>query len=236
LQRFIQQLLPIIGGTEVTDAPQPSAEDTTPNENRRAVAALQLAAAADAEHQQDSSEERNTSHNGGGGHDAPEWSKTKSAIVLLSSTVLFSMIAELLVESVDVVIQGFDIDEKFLGLTLFALVPNVTEFMNAIAFAMYGNVALSMEIGSAYTVQVAMLQIPALLAFSTWYNWGKIGQNIAHHAFYLMFPRWDVIVTVFSVFLLTYTYIEGKSNYFKGSILTFAYLIFVVSFYYEPSQ
>ena len=34
------------------------------------------------------------------------------------------------------------ISEKFLGITLFALVPNTTEFMNAISFAMNGNIAL----------------------------------------------------------------------------------------------
>jgi Ca2+:H+ antiporter len=43
---------------------------------------------------------------------------------------------------VDVVLQGSGIDEKFLGLTLFALVPNTTEFMNAMSFALNGNIAL----------------------------------------------------------------------------------------------
>ena len=43
---------------------------------------------------------------------------------------------------VDVVLQGAKIDEKFLGLTLFTLVPNTTEFMNAVSFAMQGNIAL----------------------------------------------------------------------------------------------
>ena len=42
----------------------------------------------------------------------------------------------------DVVLEGSGIDEKFLGITLFALVPNTTEFMNAMSFAMNGNIAL----------------------------------------------------------------------------------------------
>jgi Ca2+/H+ antiporter len=49
---------------------------------------------------------------------------------------------ELLVNVVDVVLNGSGIDEKFLGVTLFALVPNTTEFMNAVSFAMNGNIAL----------------------------------------------------------------------------------------------
>lgn len=51
----------------------------------------------------------------------------------------------------------------------------------------------------------------------------------------LMFPRWDVISVIFSVFLLTYTYQEGKSNYFKGSILCLSYVVLVAGFYYIPS-
>ena len=49
---------------------------------------------------------------------------------------------EILVDVVDVVLEGSGIDEKFLGVTLFALVPNTTEFMNAISFALHDNIAL----------------------------------------------------------------------------------------------
>ncbi|KAF9976511.1 hypothetical protein BGZ73_008451 [Actinomortierella ambigua] len=164
------------------------------------------------------------------GHDSPNWSKAKSATVLLGCTVLYSIIAEILVDAVDAVSS---IDEKLLGLTLFALVPNVTEFMNAISFAMYGNIALSMEIGSAYALQVCLIQIPAMVAVSAWLHWGE------EHApwnkmFNLIFPRWDVFGMLFSVFLLTYTYIEGKSNYFKGSILILSYFVLMAGFVFAP--
>jgi Ca2+:H+ antiporter len=101
---------------------------------------------------------------GHGGHDGPSWSRAKSASVLLACTALYAVIAgtwvqnalpippscrllidnhtELLVNVVDVVLNGSGIDEKFLGVTLFALVPNTTEFMNAMSFAMNGNIAL----------------------------------------------------------------------------------------------
>lgn len=133
-------------------------------------------------------------------------------------------------DSVDAVSS---IDEKLLGLTLFALVPNVTEFMNAISFAMYGNIALSMEIGSAYALQVCLIQIPAMVAVSAWLSRGAATQ-LWNHTFNLIFPRWDVFSMLFSVFLLTYTYIEGKSNYFKGSILILSYFVLMAGFYYAP--
>lgn len=70
-----------------------------------------------------------TANGDGGGHDAPNWSRTKSAVILLTATVAYAIIAEILVNTVDAVLENVDIDEKFLGITLFALVPNTTEFL-----------------------------------------------------------------------------------------------------------
>ncbi|KAI0345719.1 hypothetical protein BDW22DRAFT_1411802 [Trametopsis cervina] len=171
---------------------------------------------------------------GHGGHEGPSWSRTTSASVLLGCTALYAAIAEILVDVVDVVLEGSGIDEKFLGVTLFALVPNTTEFMNAISFALNGNIALSMEIGSAYALQVCLLQIPAMVAFSAWYAPDKMGS--VSETFTLIFPRWDVITIILSVFLMTYTYIEAKSNYHRGSILILSYLVLTSGFYFAPQR
>jgi Ca2+:H+ antiporter len=56
------------------------------------------------------------------GHDSPNWSKSKSFTILFGCTILYSLIAEILVDTVDTVMDSLAIDEKFLGLTLFALV------------------------------------------------------------------------------------------------------------------
>ncbi|GAC98106.1 membrane transporter [Pseudozyma hubeiensis SY62] len=173
---------------------------------------------------------------GHGGHDAPSWSRGTSLTVLLSCTVLYAIIAEILVDVVDVVLDGSGIDEKFLGITLFALVPNTTEFMNAMSFAINGNIALSMEIGSAYALQVCLIQIPAMVVFSAYYNSGISDDlNLIHRSFTLIFPRWDVIAIIFAVFLLTYTYIESRSNYYRGTICILSYTVLVAGFFFAPS-
>ncbi|WAQ88449.1 hypothetical protein PtA15_9A576 [Puccinia triticina] len=181
-------------------------------------------------------DEHGDSGDGGGGHDAPNWSRTKSTTVLLLCTALYAIIAEILVNVVDVVLDSAPgttkFPEKFLGISLFALVPNTTEFMNAISFAINGNIALSMEIGSAYALQVCLIQIPAMIAFSSFYNSDK--HVSAAHTFTLVFPRWDVIAIIFSVFLLTYTYIEARSNYHRGTILVLSYLVLIGGFYSAP--
>ncbi|CRG91484.1 Low affinity vacuolar monovalent cation/H(+) antiporter [Talaromyces islandicus] len=166
-----------------------------------------------------------------GGHDAPNWSKLKSSVILLVATLLYAVIAEMLVNTVDVVLDNVDIDEKFLGITLFALVPNTTEFLNAISFAMNGNIALSMEIGSAYALQVCLLQIPALVLYSAINAHFVDPADLSSHSFNLIFPQWDMVTVILCVFLLSYMYGEGKSNYFKGSILVLTYLVVVIGFY-----
>lgn len=77
----------------------------------------------------------------GGGHDAPNWSRTKSAVILMTATIAYAVIAEILVNTVDSVLEHVDIDEKFLGITLFALVPNTTEFLvsSQLGASMYSN-------------------------------------------------------------------------------------------------
>ncbi|KAJ3220035.1 hypothetical protein HK099_004479 [Clydaea vesicula] len=236
-------------------------------------------------------------HEQGGGHDHPNWGTMKSSIILLISTVSFSLIAEVLIDSVDEILKHYQqIDEKFLGLTLFALIPSVTEFYNAIAFARQGNIVLALEIASAYTIQVALLQIPALVGYSAWYemylrsigdaqignyktastkmnmeikknnypfhHFIEIFQNLVNKTvtsnffnfkneeitsfgvsekysyrftpFTLVFPRWDVYSVLLSTFLLAYIYLEGKSNYFKGSLLLLAYIVLVLGFWFAP--
>ncbi|KAK6439567.1 hypothetical protein LTR95_004219 [Oleoguttula sp. CCFEE 5521] len=167
-----------------------------------------------------------------GGHDAPNWSRTKSAIVLMTATVAYAIIAEILVDTVDAVLSNIDIDEKFLGITLFALVPNTTEFLNAISFAMNGNIALSMEIGNSYALQVMLLQIPALVLFSAIYGAYIDPSDVSDHTFSLIFPQWDMVTVILGVFLMGYVVGEGKSNYFKGSSLILTYLVFVVGFWF----
>src|SRR5712672_2828629 len=111
-----------------------------------------------------------------------------------------------------------------------------------------------MEIGSAYALQVCLLQIPAMVAFSAWYDPANIGKDadtftcvvpiplkclgshpddaFSFSLFFspmprLIFPRWDEIVIILSIFLLTYTYIEAKANYHRGSILVLRFVFFV---------
>jgi Ca2+:H+ antiporter len=98
---------------------------------------------------------------------------------------------------------------------------------------MNGNIALSMEIGSAYALQVCLLQIPCLVFFSAWYPFVPDGADPAMYLFSLLFPQWDMVMVILCVFLLSYMYGEGKSNYFKGSILLLTYLVVMTGYWFS---
>lgn len=104
---------------------------------------------------------------------------------------------------------------------------------------MNGNIALSMEIGSAYALQVCLLQIPALVLYSA-LSPGPLTMppdlDPSHYTFSLLFPQWDMVTVILCVFLLSYMYGEGKSNYFKGSILLLSYLVVVVGFFFSGTS
>jgi Ca2+:H+ antiporter len=98
---------------------------------------------------------------------------------------------------------------------------------------MNGNIALSMEIGSAYALQVCLLQIPCLVFFSAVYTTVPDGSDPALYLFSLLFPQWDMVMVILCVFLLSYMYGEGKSNYFKGSILLLTYFVVVSGYWFS---
>lgn len=97
------------------------------------------------------------------------------------------------------------------------------------------NVALSLEIGTAYALQVCQLQIPALILYSIIHTWNLPSQdiNIKGQMFTLIFPKWDLIGSFAGIFMFTYLYAEGKSNYFKGSMLILIYVIVILGFFYQ---
>ena len=48
-----------------------------------------------------------------------------------------------------------------------------------------------------------------------------------------MVIQWDMVTVILCIFLLSYMYGEGKSNYFKGSILMLTYLVVVIGYFFS---
>lgn len=66
-----------------------------------------------------------------------------------------------------------------------------------------------------------------------WPKQGGEGIDVSKFTFSLLFPQWDMVMVILCVFLLSYVYGEGKSNYFKGSILIMTYFVVIIGFYFS---
>lgn len=160
----------------------------------------------------------------GHGHSqhGPIWSKVKAVLILLSSTVLLALIADTLVETIEPIQKAYGVSEEMMGLLVIALLPDAAEIVNGIQFARQNNIALSIEIGSSIAVQVCMLQIPVLVMINAFI---LNSESDSSKHFTLIFPDMYVYVVLFSTILMNYTFQDGKSDYFQGSILLITYAI-----------
>lgn len=164
-------------------------------------------------------------------HGAPEWSKLRCVIILFFSTIIFAFIAEAMISAMSPALEIFHIDERFAGLTLIAVVPSISEYINAVAFGLQNNIVLSLEIGSVSAIQTALLQMPLLVIVSAILGFFGIyeGEN---SIFTLIFPNMNLYTVMFSVLIITYITMNGRSNYFEGFILVVSYIIIVATFFF----
>ncbi|XP_032895944.1 low affinity vacuolar monovalent cation/H(+) antiporter-like isoform X1 [Amblyraja radiata] len=153
------------------------------------------------------------------------WSRWRAVVLLVVTTVCMSACAELVSEHIDPLLSSSAISPYFLGVTVLAMVPELPEIVNGIQFALQNNISLSLEVGSSIAVQVCMLQIPILVLFSAIYPVG----------FNLLFSDLHLWASIFSVILMNYIFMDGKCDYFQGTVLVVVYLIIMAMYYFAPS-
>uniref|UniRef100_A0A8D0B0X7 Cation/H+ exchanger protein 2 n=1 Tax=Sander lucioperca TaxID=283035 RepID=A0A8D0B0X7_SANLU len=162
-----------------------------------------------------------TGHHGAVVH----WSRWRSLVILIMATVLTSACADLATEHIQPILNQPNISQYFIGVTVLAMVPEIPEIVNGIQFALQNNISLSLEVGSCIAVQVCMLQIPILVCFNAFYDVG----------FVLLFSDMHLWASIFSVILVNYIFMDGKSDYFQGTALVVVYLILLAMYYFAPS-
>uniref|UniRef100_A0AAQ5X542 Cation/H+ exchanger protein 2 n=1 Tax=Amphiprion ocellaris TaxID=80972 RepID=A0AAQ5X542_AMPOC len=153
------------------------------------------------------------------------WSRWRSLVILIMATVLTSACADLATEHVQPILNQPNISQYFIGVTVLAMVPEIPEIVNGIQFALQNNISLSLEVGGCIAVQVCMLQIPILVLFNAFWDVG----------FVLLFSDQHLWASIFSVILVNYIFMDGKSDYFQGTALVVVYLILLALYYFAPS-
>ncbi|XP_016158420.1 PREDICTED: putative cation exchanger C521.04c [Ficedula albicollis] len=153
------------------------------------------------------------------------WSRWRALLILLLSTLCMSACADLATEHISPILTNSTISQYFIGVTVLAMVPELPEIVNGIQFALQNNLSLSIEIGNCIAVQVCMLQIPILVLFTIFYPTN----------FTLVFSDLHVYASMFSVVLMNYIFMDGKCDYFQGTVLVMVYFILLAVYFFAPS-
>lgn len=148
-----------------------------------------------------------------------------AAAVLVVVTLVVSVCADYLVNSIDAIVESHKISKNFIGLILIPIVGNAAEHVTACVVAVRNKMDLAMGVAIGSSIQIALLVTPALVLL----GW------IMNQPMSLHFETFETIAFALSVLVVTYTVQDGKSNYLEGAMLLGLYLIIGLAFWASPS-
>jgi Ca2+:H+ antiporter len=159
---------------------------------------------------------------------AGQMSKKTAMIILILSTLVFSGMAHVITEKIPGLIDELHLSGRFVGLVFYTLIPNAAEYMNAVKFAVNGNIGLSMEIGNQGAILTALIEMPALVLLSFVMN--KISGSVM---FTLVFPMIDIFCVIIAVLLRNSILLERSINYFTGTSFLIIFALISVVYFFE---
>ena len=153
------------------------------------------------------------------------WSKGKSVMVLLISTVFVAIMAEFLVGAVEHTAKVFGMTEVFVGVILVAIIGNAAEHSTAVMMAAKNQMDLAMNIAIGSSIQIALFVAP-ILVFLSYFIFGQPMD--------LLFTTFEVLAIVLSVGIVSLISMDGESNWMEGVQLMAVYIILAIAFYFLP--
>jgi Ca2+:H+ antiporter len=159
-------------------------------------------------------------------HEEPSIGPLAAMAVLVVTTVLVTICADYLVDSIDDLVTTSGISRAFIGLILIPIVGNAAEHVTAVVVAVRDKMDLAMGVAIGSSIQIALLVTPFLVIV----GW-IIGSEMTLH-----FETFQTVAFAVSVLVVTYTVQDGKSNYLEGAMLMGLYIIIALAFYATPSD
>jgi len=154
----------------------------------------------------------------------PEMGIQTTIALLVIVTVLVSVTAEFLVDSIDGLTSSGHISKGFVGLILLPIVGNAAEHVTAVTASARNKITLSLGVAVGSSIQIALFVIPFIVTL----GW-ILGKPLT-----LLFDPFESIVLFLSVLTVNYVVQDGKSNWLEGMILMCLYVIIAVTFWYYP--
>jgi Ca2+:H+ antiporter len=152
---------------------------------------------------------------------SPTWSIRTALIVLGLATLGVAFLSELLVGSVEPVVQRLGMSEFFIGIIFIPIIGNVAEHLVALQVALKNKMTLSVEIAVASSLQVALFVAPVLVFISLLF-----GHNLT-----LTFNTVELLALIAGVMIAALVSADGESNWLEGAELLAVYLILGLAFF-----
>ena len=132
-----------------------------------------------------------------------------AGLALVLVTIVVSVCAEYLVDSIDSLVETAHISKTFIGLILIPIVGNAAEHVTAVIVARKWKMDLAIGVALGSSLQIALLVTPFLVIL----GW-IIGQPMTLH-----FEVFETVVFFLSTVVVNYLLQDGMSNYLEGAML-----------------
>jgi Ca2+:H+ antiporter len=157
-------------------------------------------------------------------HNSEPLSRTSAVILLIVVTALVAVCAELLVDSIDYLVQETGVSQAFIGLIILPIVGNAAEHVTAVTVASKNKMDLAIGVALGSSIQIAIFVTPLIVLL----GW-CIGRDMS-----LYFSLFETISLFASAFIVNYLMIDGRSNYLEGALLIAAYVIIALAAFFYP--
>ncbi|KAI3804882.1 hypothetical protein L1987_26748 [Smallanthus sonchifolius] len=148
-------------------------------------------------------------------------SKWESIIWLGVLTLFISVLSEYLVNAIEGASVAMDVPVAFISVILLPIVGNAAEHASAIMFAVKDKLDISLGVAIGSSTQISMFVMPICVVV----GW-IIGRPMD-----LDFEPFETATLFMTVLVVAFMLQEGTSNYFKGLMLLFCYMIVAASFF-----
>lgn len=152
-------------------------------------------------------------------------SRTSAILLLLVVTGLVAVCAELLVNSIDYLVQETGVSQAFIGLIILPIVGNAAEHVTAVTVASKNKMDLAIGVALGSSIQIAIFVTPLIVLLGWCLN-----RDMS-----LYFSLFETISLFASAFIVNYLMIDGRSNYLEGALLIAVYIIIALAAFFYPS-
>jgi len=156
---------------------------------------------------------------------SPVIGRKTSILLLIVSSLLVAICAELLVNTLDEMISSGPFSQAFIGLIILPIAGNCAELLTAIIVAARGNFDLAIGVSVGSSVQISLFVTPLVILC----GWAMQKDMTMY------FGLFEIVALFATTFLVNCLILNSRTNALEGSILCACYFIIAVGAFLVPT-